>query len=171
MIKSYCKMHWNNECLAIVMVYHVSNRFLKKKKKKNLPLNFGYFHFSVSSSTFLTESWLPIFVSAEPSRTILSVDRSEPRFESRTGGKIRKNLGTMKIATFYVNFWLNQIQDCSVQILKMKDRIFSFQLKKNYFCRTLTDDARHENVPPALDFTRILTSYHKRNDRRKFPEK
>ena len=35
----------------------------------------------------------------------------------------------------------------------------------------LTDDARHENVPPSLDLTRILKSYHKRNDGRKFKEK
>ena len=34
-----------------------------------------------------------------------------------------------------------------------------------------TDDARLKNVPPPLDLTRILKSYHKRNDRRKFPEK
>ena len=54
----------------------------------------------------------------------------------------------------------------------MKGRIFSFQLKKkNYFCQTLTDDARHKNVPPPLDLTRTLKSYHKRNDGRKFPEK
>ena len=32
----------------------------------------------------------------------------------------------------------------------MKKGIFSFQLKKNYFCRTLTDDARHKNVPFPL---------------------
>ena len=57
----------------VSMVYHVSNRF-------------------VSSSTFLTEFWLPLFVSAEPSQTILSIDRSEPRFESHTGGKITKTL-------------------------------------------------------------------------------
>ena len=87
MIKGYCKKHQNNECLAIVMVYHVSNRILKKTL--NLPLTFGYFHFSVSSSTFMTASWLPIFVSAEPRWTILPIDRSEPRFESHTGGKIR----------------------------------------------------------------------------------
>ena len=31
-------------------------------------------------------------MSAEPSRTILLTDRSEPRFESHTGGKIRKTL-------------------------------------------------------------------------------
>ena len=34
-----------------------------------------------------------------------------------------------------------------------------------------TDNARLKNLPPPLDFTRILKSYHKRNDRRKFPEK
>ena len=62
---------------------------------------------------------------------------------------------------FFVNFWLNKIQNYSVQIKKMKDRIFSFQLKKNYRCRTLTDDARHKNVLPPLDLTRILKSYHK----------
>ena len=72
----------------------------------------------------------------------------------------------------FVNFQLNQIQNYSVQIKKMKDRIFSFQLKKkNYFCQTFTDNARLKNVPPPLDLTRILKSYHKRNDRRKFPEK
>ena len=38
-------------------------------------------------------------------------------------------------------------------------------------CRILTDDARYENVPPPLDSTRILKSYYKRNDRRKFSEK
>ena len=53
----------------MVMVYHVSNRFLKK--------------------TFMTASWLLIFVSAEPSPTILLTDRSEPRFKSHTGCKIK----------------------------------------------------------------------------------
>ena len=65
------------------MVYHVSN---------GLPLKFGYFHFSGSSRTFLTAFWRPIFVIAEPSRTIFSIDRSESRFESQIGGKITKNL-------------------------------------------------------------------------------
>ena len=32
--------------------------------------------------------------------------------------------------TFFVNFWLNQIQNYSGQIKKMKEEIFSFQLKK-----------------------------------------
>ena len=42
----------------------------------------------------MTASWLPIFVSAKHSRTILSIaiDRLEPRFESHPGGKIRKTL-------------------------------------------------------------------------------
>ena len=30
----------------------------------------------------------------------------------------------------------------------------------------LTDDVRHKNIPPALDYTRILKPYHK-NYRRK----
>ena len=61
------------------MVCHVSNKFLKKKL--NLPLSFGYFHFSMSSNAFLAAPWLSIFVSVEPSRTTLSIDRSEPRLE------------------------------------------------------------------------------------------
>ena len=60
----------------------------------------------------------------------------------------------MKILTFFVNFGLSQIRNCFVQIKKMKERIFSFQMKKNYFCQTtlLTDDAGHKNVPPPLDW-------------------
>ena len=68
----------------------------------------------------------------------------------------------------FVNFRLNQIQNCSIQIKKMKDGMFFL---KNYFCWTFTDDARKKNVPPPLDLTRIFKSYHKRNDRRKFLEK
>ena len=70
--------------------------FQQISKKQNLPLKFGYFHFPMSSSTFLAASWLRIFVSAESSRTILSIDRPEPRFESHTGGKIRKTLKNKK---------------------------------------------------------------------------
>ena len=77
----------------------------------------------------------------------------------------------MEILTVFVNFHLNQIQNCSAQVKKMKDERFSFQLKKNYFCQTFTDNARLKNVPPPLDLARILKSYHKRNDRRKFTEK
>ena len=60
----------------------------------------------------------------------------------------------MKILMFFVNFWLNQIQNCSVQIKKMKDGIFTFQLKRNYFCQALRDNAWHKNVPSPLDLTR-----------------
>ena len=77
----------------------------------------------------------------------------------------------MEISTVFVNFRLNQIQNCFVQIKRMKDGIFSFQLEKEYFYQTFTDDARLKNVPSLLDLTRILKSYHKRNDRRNFPEK
>ena len=38
----------------------------------------------------MSASWLMSFVSAESSQTILLIDRSEPIFESQTGGKIRK---------------------------------------------------------------------------------
>ena len=55
-------------------------------------MKFGYFYLSVTSVTFLTTFWPPIFVSVEPSRTILSIDRSEPRFKSHAGGKITKTL-------------------------------------------------------------------------------
>ena len=35
----------------------------------------------------------------------------------------------------------------------------------------LTDDARHENAPPALHLTRIFKPCHKKINRSKFPEK
>ena len=54
----------------------------------------------------------------------------------------------------FFNFQLNQIQNFSGQIEKMKDGTFSFQFKKkNCFCQMLTDDARHKNVPPCLNLT------------------
>ena len=37
----------------------------------------------------------------------------------------------------FVNFWLNQIQNCSAQIKKMKDGIFIFQLKKKTSAKCL----------------------------------
>ena len=78
----------------------------------------------------MAASWLLIFASTEPSRTILSIDGSEPRFESHTGDKIRKTLKNDGYFGVFCYFGLNQIQNFSVQIKKMKDRIFSFQLKK-----------------------------------------
>ena len=62
----------------------------------------------------------------------------------------------MKILTVFVNFHLHQIQNCFGQIKKMKDKIFSFQLKENYFHQAFADDARLKNVPPPLYLTRIL---------------
>ena len=64
----------------------------------------------------------------------------------------------------FVNFHLHQIQNCFGQIKKMKNETFSFQLKKNYFHQTFTDDARLKNVLPPLYLTRILKPCHKRND-------
>ena len=85
-------------------------------------------------------------MSAEPSRTILPIDRSEPRFENDTGGKITKPLKNDE--TVFVNFHLHQIQNCLGQIKKIKDEIFSFQLKKkNYFRQTFTDDVRLKMYP------------------------
>ena len=77
----------------------------------------------------------------------------------------------MKVLTVFFNFHLDQIQNCFGQIKKMNDEIFSFQLKKNYFRQTFTDDARLKNVPPPLYLTRILKPYHKRNHGKRFPEK
>ena len=68
-------------------------------------------------------------MSDEPSRNILSTDTPEPRFERHTGGKIKKLLKTIEISTVFVNFRLNQIQNCSVQVKIMKGGIFIFQLK------------------------------------------
>ena len=44
----------------------------------------------------MTASSLPFFVLVEPNQTILSIDRSEPRFESYIGCKIRKALKSDK---------------------------------------------------------------------------
>ena len=112
------------------MIYYVFNKFLKTRQ--NLPLNFGYLHFSVSSSTLMTASWLASLVPAESRRILLSIGRSEPRFESHRGGKIGTNLKNNKhfdgFCFFF--FWLNQIQNCFGKIKKMKDEISSFELKK-----------------------------------------
>ena len=77
----------------------------------------------------------------------------------------------LEILRVFADFQLNQVQNCWEQIEKMKAGSFSFPFKKNCTCQSLTDGARLKNAPPPLDFTRILKSYHKRNDRRKFPEK
>ena len=66
-------------------------------------------------------------MSAKSSRTILSIDRSEPRFESRTGGKIRITLKNNKnFDVFLKIFCLNQIQNCSGQSRKWKTIYLAF---------------------------------------------
>ena len=61
------------------------------EKNLELPLKFQFFTFL----WVLAPSWQNFgcqFVSAKPGWTILLIDRSEPRFEIRTGGKIMKTL-------------------------------------------------------------------------------
>ena len=57
----------------------------------------------------MTAFWQPIFVPAEPSQTILSIDISEPRFESHTEGKIKKTLKNNE--NFAVFCWFLAISD------------------------------------------------------------
>ena len=60
----------------------------------------------------------------------------------------------MENLTIFVNFHQNQIQNCTDQIKKMKD--IQLSTEKNCFCQMFKDNARLKNVPPPLDFTRIL---------------
>ena len=80
--------------VMIVMMYHVSNKFLNTNQN---------------------------LVSNEPSLTILSIDRSVPRFKSHKARGLNKNI---------LQKQLNQVQNCCGQIKKMKARTFSFPLKK-----------------------------------------
>ena len=43
----------------------------------------------------------------------------------------------MEISTAFVNFRINQIQNCSVQIKKMNNGIFSFHVKKDTSAKPL----------------------------------
>ena len=65
----------------------------------------------------------------------------------------RNSVDTQQFVLLFIYKLLDQIQNCSIQIKKMRDEIITFQLKKHYFCRTLTDDARHKNVLSPLDLT------------------
>ena len=118
-----------------------------------------------SSSTFLTASWCwrlckPRLVELYYRFTDLSRD-----LKMRTAIKIKNSYKKWwEFWSFFVNFQLNQIQNCSVQINKVEDRIFHFQLKTHYFFRILTEDARHKNVPPPFGLNRMFKSYHKRNE-------
>ena len=82
----------------------------------------------MSSSTFLTVSWLSIFASTKPSSSILSIDRSKPRIEKHNnGGKTRKiKKKTMEISTFFVNFQQNKTQNYFIQIKKIKTGYLAF---------------------------------------------
>ena len=66
----------------------------------------------------------------------------------------RNSVDTQQFVLLFIyKLLLDQIQNCSIQIKKMRDEIITFQLKKHYFCRTLADDARHKNVLSPLDLT------------------
>ena len=65
----------------------------------------------------------------------------------------RNSVDTQQFVLLFIYKLLDQIQNCSIQIKKMRDEIITFQLKKHYFCRTLADDARHKNVLSPLDLT------------------
>ena len=67
--------------------------------------------------------------------------------------KKRNSVDTQQFVLLFIYKLLDQIQNCSIQIKKMRDEIITFQLKKHYFCRTLADDARHKNVLSPLDLT------------------
>ena len=58
------------------MMYHVSNRFLKKKTVEFTFEVWVFFHFSASSST-LTTFWLPLFVSATPVELYRLIDLNQ----------------------------------------------------------------------------------------------
>ena len=64
----------------------------------------------------------------------------------------------MGISTVFANF---RMQNCSVQIKKIKDGIFSLQLKKITSAKRLQTILDLKMYPPTLDLTRILKSYRK----------
>ena len=67
----------------------------------------------------------------------------------------------------FVNFHQNQIEHFSVQIKKMKDEIFSFHLKKKLLLPNVKMTMLDLKMYPLPHyFTRILKSYHKKNDKK-----
>ena len=149
-------------------MYHVSNKFLKKVRIYLWSLGIFIFPW-VLAPYWQHLGWRfwcqPSLV--EPYYRLTDLNQGSKVIQ----GVNDQSSKAANILTIFVNFRLNQIQNCSEQIKKMREETFSFQFKKNYFCRTLTDDAGHENVPPPLDLTWISKSYHQRNDRSKFREK
>ena len=76
----------------------------------------------------------------------------------------------MEISTVFVSFHLNQIQNyCPDQENERRDIQLSIE-KKITSAKRLQTMLDLKMFPPPLDLTRILKSYHKRNDRKKFPE-
>ena len=67
-----------------------SQKISKKKIIFCLKSYFRQLHSSIRSNTFLTACWLSIFMLSEPSRMVLWISRSGPRFQSRAGGLKRK---------------------------------------------------------------------------------
>ena len=155
-----------NSTLFLINLWKFHLLFLQYPWKFHIlnPLSFCCLAFFWNNP--FTASWLAIFVSAEPSRAVLSIDRSEPRFESLAGGKIRIIKKNNKNFDIFCKFLINQIQNIFGQIKEMKDGIF-----KRITTAERYDDARDKNVPPPLVLTWILKSYHKRNNRSKFQEK
>ena len=161
MIKKYCKKHQNNKCLQQI-----------SKERLEFTSELWVFLLFLQG---LAPSWQLAFCRllcypslAELYYGLIDLDRY-----FKVVQVVKKEIPskTMWILAFSSSFQINQIQNSSVEIRKVKDWTFSFQLKKEYFCWMLTDNARHENVPSPLYLTRILKSYHKRNDSNRFPEK
>ena len=112
----------------VVGMHYVQKKLIRKNQ--NLPPNSRIFHFLTRSRTFLTACWLSIFMSTKSRESVLWIDRSEQRFQSSVGA-FRKKLKT----SMYVHFGLlckfsDQIQNCSIQIKKVKNWKFSFQKNK-----------------------------------------
>ena len=70
-----------------------------------------------------------IFVLAESSRTILSIDRSKPRFKGRAGGKIRITLKNNKNFDVLI-FGLIRFKIVPARSRKWKTGHLAFNLKK-----------------------------------------
>ena len=128
-------------------MYHVSSRFWKKLQIYLWNLGIFTFLWVLAPWQHLGCRFLCHSNLVELYYQLIDLNQDLKVIQGVKSGKLKKTMG---ILTFLFNFFLNQIQNCSVEIKKMKKGIFSFQLKKNYFCWTLTDDARHKNVPFPL---------------------
>ena len=131
------------------MTYHVSNKFLKKIRIYLWSL--GIFIFPWVLAPYWQHLGWRFWCQPSPVELYYwLIDLNQD--SSHAGGKIRTTLKDNKNFDIFVNFWLNQIQNCSQQIKKMKDVTFSFQFKKKKknFCRTLTDNMLDIKTYPLL---------------------